>query len=53
MAQRRSAVKHADKIIVMDDGKISDIGKHDELLKTSEIYREVFESQQKGDEADD
>lgn len=48
IAQRISSVQHADKIVVMDDGKVSAIGKHDELLKTSSIYKEVFESQQKG-----
>ena len=40
------------RIIVMDDGKITDVGTHDELLKTSEIYREVYDSQQKGGDAD-
>ncbi len=48
IAQRISSVQHADQIIVLDDGKISAIGKHKELLKESAIYREVFESQQKG-----
>ena len=35
-------------IIVMDDGKIADMGTHEELMKTSEIYREVYEQQTKG-----
>ena len=48
IAQRISSVQHADQIIVLDDGKISAIGKHEKLLKESAIYREVFESQQKG-----
>ncbi|MCR4955010.1 MAG: ABC transporter ATP-binding protein/permease [Treponema sp.] len=48
IAQRISSVKEADMIIVMDDGVISGIGKHDELLANNEIYREVFESQQQG-----
>lgn len=48
IAQRISSVRNADKIIVLDDGHISAVGSHDELLKTSEIYREVYESQQKG-----
>ncbi len=48
IAQRISSVMDADMIIVMDNGKISAIGKHDELLKTSEIYREVYEQQTHG-----
>ena len=48
IAQRISSVKEADKIIVLDDGKISGIGKHEELLANNHIYREVFESQQQG-----
>ena len=48
IAQRVASVQDADKIIVMDDGAISAVGKHDELLKTSDIYREVFLSQVKG-----
>lgn len=50
IAQRASSVQNADKIIVLDDGRISAVGKHGELLKTSRIYREVYESQQKGSE---
>ena len=49
IAQRVSSVQHADLIVVMDDGKIAAFGKHDELLKTCDIYREVYESQKKGD----
>lgn len=45
IAQRTASVEDADEIIVLDDGKISAVGKHDELLKTSDIYREVYESQ--------
>ncbi len=48
IAQRISSVKDADKIIVLDEGTISGIGNHDELLKSNHIYREVFESQQQG-----
>ena len=49
IAQRISSVQNADKIIVLDDGKVGAIGTHDELLKTCDIYREVFASQQKGE----
>ncbi len=50
IAQRISSVQHADKIIVMNNGRIDAIGTHDTLLKTNEIYREVYESQVKGGE---
>ena len=48
VAQRISSIQHADKIIVLDDGKINAIGTHDELLGTNEIYTEVYKSQQEG-----
>ncbi len=48
IAQRVSSVQDADKIIVLDDGKIADVGTHDELIEKSSIYREVYESQMKG-----
>ena len=48
IAQRISSVMHADQILVMDDGKIVAVGKHEELLKTCTIYKEVYESNQKG-----
>lgn len=48
IAQRVASVRDADKIIVLDNGQIADIGNHDELLERSEIYKEVFYSQQKG-----
>ncbi len=47
IAQRISSVEHADKIIVMDDGGINAVGTHEELLKSNQIYREVYTSQQK------
>jgi len=48
IAQRISSVEEADKIIVLNDGKIDGFGTHDELLKTNDIYLEVYESQVKG-----
>lgn len=53
IAQRISSVEDADMIIVMDGGRIDAVGKHADLLKTNRIYREVFESQQKGDKEND
>ena len=53
IAQRVSSVQDADHIIVMDDGKISAYGTHEELLKSSDIYREVYESQVKGGDDDE
>ena len=48
IAQRISSVQNADRIIVMEDGCIDGFGTHEELLKTNEIYREVYESQTSG-----
>ncbi len=53
IAQRIASVQEADLIIVLDDGRIDDIGTHEELMKSSRIYREVYESQNKGGESDD
>ena len=50
IAQRITSVQDSDLIVVMDDGAIAATGTHQELLETSEIYREVYESQQKGRE---
>lgn len=47
IAQRISSVQEADRIIVMDGGRIADSGTHEELMKSCEIYREVYESQNK------
>jgi ATP-binding cassette subfamily B protein len=48
IAQRVSSVQDADKIIVLDDGRVNAVGKHEELLETCPIYREVYESQNEG-----
>lgn len=48
VAQRISSIQHADRIIVLDDGKINAVGSHEELLGTNEIYTEVYKSQQEG-----
>lgn len=48
IAQRISSIESADKIIVLDDGKVESFGTHEELLIKSEIYRDVYESQTKG-----
>lgn len=50
IAQRISSVQDSDRIIVIDDGKINAIGTHEELLNSNEIYKEVYNSQQKGEE---
>ena len=51
IAQRVASVEDADKIIVMDNGKIVGLGKHEELLKTNKIYKEVYESQTQVEDA--
>ena len=48
IAQRISSVQDADRIIVLNEGQVVDFGSHDQLMKTSEIYRDVYESQMKG-----
>ena len=53
IAQRISSIKDCDKIVIMDNGEINGVGTHNELLKNNEIYREVYESQTKGDDADE
>ena len=45
VSQRTASIMHADKIIVLDDGRIADIGTHTELLKRCEVYREIYDSQ--------
>lgn len=48
IAQRISSVQHADRILVLDGGRVNGFGTHEELLKTNEIYRDIYESQSKG-----
>ena len=48
IAQRIISVMDADLIVVMDDGRIADMGTHGDLMRTSEIYRDVYQSQQEG-----
>jgi ATP-binding cassette subfamily B protein len=52
IAQRISSVRDADRIVVLDNGRISGVGTHDQLMETNEIYREVYESQMKGGDFD-
>lgn len=48
IAQRISSVQYADKIVVLDEGTVADVGTHGELMKTSKIYKEIYDSQQEG-----
>ena len=48
IAQRISSVRDADQIIILDDGKVADIGTHDQLMAESKIYQEIYHSQLKG-----
>ena len=48
IGQRISSVRHADQIIILDDGRVSAIGTHEELLACSEIYQQIYESQKEG-----
>lgn len=50
IAQRIASVKNADRIVVMDNGRLADVGSHSELIKTSEIYKDIYESQLEGNE---
>ena len=53
IAQRIASIQNSDKIVVIDNGKIVDVGKHEQLLERCEIYQEVFNSQVKGDKGGD
>ncbi len=48
IAQRVSSIQHADRILVMNEGQIESLGKHEDLMISSPIYREIYESQQRG-----
>ncbi|NLJ83928.1 MAG: ABC transporter ATP-binding protein, partial [Halanaerobiaceae bacterium] len=48
IAQRISSIQHADWIIVLNEGRIESMGKHEELLEVSPVYREIYETQQRG-----
>ena len=50
IAQRVASVQDADMIVVLDNGMVTDVGTHEQLMESSKIYREVFESQRKGDQ---
>ena len=48
IAQRVSSIQHADRVLVMNEGEIESLGRHEDLLVSSPVYREIYESQQKG-----
>lgn len=50
MAQRVSTIRHADNILVLDDGKMAAYGSHDELMQSSELYKEIVSSQAQEEE---
>ena len=45
VSQRAASIRHADKIIVLDDGAVVGMGTHEELLKDCEVYQEIYASQ--------
>jgi ATP-binding cassette subfamily B protein len=49
ITQRLGSVEEADQIILLDDGKVTAVGRHDELLANNEVYREIWQFQQKGE----
>ena len=51
IAQRISSVRDADQIIVLDDGRITGVGTHDELLRSNQAYQEIYESQESARES--
>ena len=50
VSQRTSSIRHADQIVVLDNGHMVGLGTHEELLRTCEVYREIHESQYKKEE---
>ena len=48
IAQRISSVRHADQIVILDNGRIDQVGTHEELLASNRIYQEIYHSQQEG-----
>ena len=50
ISQRISSIEDADRIVIMDDGQINGIGTHEELLKTNEMYKSIYDTQKKGDD---
>ena len=48
IAQRISSVAHADQIIILEDGRVHAVGTHEVLLKSNQIYQEIYQSQQEG-----
>jgi len=48
IAQRVASIKEADRIIIMNEGKIEDIGTHDELLKRNSMYKDLYQTQMEG-----
>ena len=49
VSQRTASIRHADRILVMDDGKLVGSGTHEELLESCPVYREIYESQYGGE----
>ena len=51
VSQRAASIRYADRIIVLDDGRVAGVGRHQELLETCPVYREIFDSQFRKEEA--
>jgi len=48
IAQRIASIKEADRIVIMNEGRIEDIGTHEELLERNEVYRDLYQTQLQG-----